>query len=71
MTIILTEDGVQVQESDRVFNYYDHKAGVIRPSSRDRDDWFYVDHDDGTSALLNGSRICSIQFAIRKGWVPE
>ena len=31
--------------------------------------WFEFQHDDGTSAYLDGSRICSTQFAIRKGWV--
>jgi len=31
--------------------------------------WFDFQHDDGTRALLDGSRICSIGYATRKGWV--
>lgn len=30
--------------------------------------WFIFRHDDGTSADLDGSRICSTAFASRKGW---
>jgi len=31
--------------------------------------WFIFEHDDGTSADLDGSRICSVQFAQKKGWL--
>lgn len=30
--------------------------------------WFRFRHDDGTSCHLDGSRICSLAFARRKGW---
>lgn len=31
--------------------------------------WFTFRHDDGSSALLDGSRICTEQFARVKGWL--
>jgi hypothetical protein len=65
--MIRTEDGVEVAMGDRVYNYYDRKPGVI--TSHAHDGWFDVKHDDGTFALLDGSRICSIAFAERKGWL--
>lgn len=30
--------------------------------------WFTFRHTDGSSALLDGSRICSLAYAERKGW---
>ncbi len=71
MPDITTEDNHPVQEGDRVFNYYDMKVGDIRPNSTDQEGWFYLDHEDGTNALLNGQRICTIEFAQRKGWIPQ
>lgn len=52
-----TEDGKLVHEGDRVFNYYDQKWGVMGPIARDG--WFDVFHDDGTKAVLDGSRIAT------------
>ena len=65
-----TEDGVRVSYGDRVYNYYDMKAGVIVEGSMTMapDPWFDVKHDDGSIAVLNGPRICSIEWAKRKGW---
>ena len=67
---IKTEDGVIVNPGDRVYNYYDMKPGVIREGSvmQAPDPWFNVDHDDGTTSLLNGQRICTIEFAKRRGF---
>jgi hypothetical protein len=67
---IRTEDGVIVHEGDRVYDYYNMKPGVIVPGSLTHapDVWFDVKHDDGTRSLLNGSRICSITFAQRRGF---
>jgi len=32
--------------------------------------WFRFDHsDDGSYTSLDGSRICSVEFATRKGWI--
>jgi hypothetical protein len=31
--------------------------------------WFDFQHDDGTSALLDGSRICSTRYAKNRGWL--
>jgi hypothetical protein len=65
-----TEDGVQFAEGDDLFNYYDMKPGTVRVGSTDQQGWFYFDHADGTDALLDGSRVCSLAYAERKGWLP-
>ena len=31
--------------------------------------WFNFKHDDNTSCSLDGSRICSLEYARRKGWM--
>jgi len=31
--------------------------------------WFDFNHDDGSSTTLDGSRICTVAFAIKKGWI--
>ena len=68
MSSITTEDGIVLQVGDRAFNYYDHKPGTIQSLSPDG--WFDFHHEDGTSALLNGERICSLDFARRfHGWI--
>ena len=66
--MIRTEDGHTVAHGDRVFDYYSMAAGVIAEPP-DAEGWFTVRHDRGTTALLNGERICTIAFAQRKGWV--
>jgi hypothetical protein len=66
--MIRTEDGVEVAPGDRAYNYYDRKAGRIDWVSSENG-WFDFFHDDGTSAYLNGERICSLAFAQRKGWL--
>jgi hypothetical protein len=67
----------------RVFNFYDHKAGTIeRVATRPEAPtmpvhgldggaawWVNVRHDDGTSALLDQSRMCSIEYAVARGWI--
>jgi hypothetical protein len=68
VTTIRTEDGAALNEGDRAYNYYDMKPGTIRANSLDSAGWFDFDHDDGSSAYLDGSRICSTAFATRKGW---
>jgi hypothetical protein len=64
-TAIRTEDGVTLHPGDRAFNYYDQKPGTISEAP-DSSGWFTFTHDDGTSALLNGERICSEGFARRR-----
>ena len=74
MGVITTEDGVDLVEGDRAFNYYDMQPGTIGrldPYTQQGDQWFDFDHDDGTCAYLNGSRICTLEFAQRKGWHPR
>lgn len=64
-----TEDGKVVHIGDRVYNYYDMKPGVIEgPIRMAPDPWFEVRHDDGSSSLLNGQRICSIGYAKTRGF---
>lgn len=31
--------------------------------------WFTVDFDNGTREYLNGQRVCSLEYARRRGWV--
>lgn len=64
-----------------MFNYYDHKAGMIfQTAERPQPDasgqlpdgvawWVDVRHDDGSRASLDGSRMCSIETARRRGWM--
>lgn len=67
---VTTEDGVVLNEGDRAYNYYDMKPGVIVPGSivMAPDLWFVFAHDDGTRCTLNGQRICTIEFARRRGF---
>jgi hypothetical protein len=65
---IVTEDGRTLTPGDRAYNYYDRKWGYIHPDEIEPDGWFYFVHDDGTSALLNGERICSADYATARGW---
>lgn len=68
MTII-TEDGVEVSVGDRVFNYYDMRIGTI--ASDPIDGWFDLAQDGRITETLNGERVCSIPFAIKRGWIKE
>ena len=66
MSTIQTEDGITLKEGDRAFNYYDMKPGVIGRIGNDG--WFdFV--QNASTPLLNGERICSMEFAAKKGWV--
>lgn len=64
---IITEDKVVLHAADRAFNYYDMQPGTI-VEDPDSSGWFLFRHDDGSTKLLNGERICSLEFAKRKGW---
>jgi hypothetical protein len=67
--VFTTEDGVQVGVGDTVYNYYEMKKGVIeRYAGGYPDPWFDVRHEDGTSSVLNGQRICSIEYARKRGF---
>lgn len=56
--IIRTADGVDVQEGDRVFNYYDGWWGEI--SRVDDQGWFNLTSRDRKRACLNGERVCKV-----------
>lgn len=77
-------DGADVPHEigQRVFNYYDMLPGRIeRLADRSEPDtsgmlphgeawWVTVRHDDGSRASLDGSRLCTIETAQQKGWLP-
>lgn len=67
---ITTEDGVTLVQGDDAYDYYNMKPGKIgrMANTGDPDPWFDFDHTDGTSSLLNGARICSVEFARRRGF---
>jgi hypothetical protein len=81
---ILSEDGVTLQPGDRAYNYYDMKPGRIpeaepgwrwhdqSPSAQfinyNQDVWVDFQEDDGGVSLLNGQRLCSMAFAVRRGF---
>jgi len=66
-----------------VFNYYDHKVGVIERVAEypdaptmgchDRDGgaafWVTVRQQDGSTTLLDQSRMCTVEHAIARGWL--
>jgi hypothetical protein len=62
---ITTEDGVALKEGDRAYNYYDMKPGMIEAIHEDG--WFRFVQAGG-NAFLNGQRVCSMEFAIRRGF---
>ena len=67
---ILTEDNVIVTVGDRAFNYYEMKVGQII-SEPEWNGWFKFHQDDGSETELNGERICSLDFANKKGWIKD
>lgn len=69
--MVRTEDGVRLQVGDRAYNYYDMKPGTIGridpgTATDASGDWFDFHHDDGSRSILNGSRICTIEYARRR-----
>jgi hypothetical protein len=65
----LTEDGVRLVEGNRAYNYYSMKPGKIgRFAGNMPDPWFDFEHDDGTISVLNGQRICTIEYAQSRGF---
>ena len=79
------EGGAVVEHAvgTRVYNFYDRKPGTIeRVATRPEAPtmpvhkldggaawWVNVRHDDGTSALLDQSRMCGIDYARARGWI--
>ncbi len=49
------------------FNYYDMKRGVV-DTEPDREGWFRVLHDDGSTAILNDERFVTLEVARRYGY---
>lgn len=68
MHTIKAECGAIIREGDRAYNYYEMKPGAIVAGSVDEAEWFRFRHDDGSFALLNGARICSMTYARRRGF---
>jgi hypothetical protein len=66
--LICLEDGTTRKPGDLAFNYYDRKPGTIGDDV-DISGWFTFYQTDGTTALLNGERVCSLKTAVQKGWL--
>ena len=66
---VRTEDGAELREGDAAYNYYDRKPGRIGRLELGPDAWFTFRHEDGTSAYLDGSRICTVAYARSRGWL--
>jgi hypothetical protein len=69
---IKTEDGVILHPGDRAYDYYSMAPGRLPTKAIDYtytpDLWFDFIHDSGKHVLLNGPRICSVEFAKRRGF---
>jgi hypothetical protein len=62
-----SEDGATLKQGDRAYDYYTMAPGVIgEPAGSDG--WFDFHHDRGTRTLLNGQRVCTLQFAHHRGF---
>ncbi|MFV0135553.1 hypothetical protein ACLGIH_20415 [Streptomyces sp. HMX87] len=66
-----TYDGVEITAGLKVFNYYDQKWGVVTqeqferngdidPGGKHFNGWYDVQHDDGSTVLLNGHRMSTV-----------
>ena len=68
----VTEDHVTVHQGDLVYDYYGMEPVIIgEPSGSDG--WFDTLAADGSgkrsrSGMLNGARICTMQYAARRGF---
>jgi hypothetical protein len=64
---VVLADGVRAEVGDEVFNYYDMRKGTIKSfdTLSGRDLWFDLDNGD----YVDGSRCCSIETAVKKGWL--
>lgn len=64
---IITEDGATVGKNAIVYNYYDMEP-VIIARDPDHQGWFEVRNSANEYNILNGQRICTIEFARRRGF---
>jgi hypothetical protein len=64
-----TEDGKTVRRGDDAYDYYSMQFGVVGRDLYSR--WFEFHHCDGTVIPLNGQRICSVEYAVSRGWLGE
>jgi hypothetical protein len=67
-----TEDGVSVSKGDLVYDYYSMEPIIIGDDCGDNG-WFTTLCADGSgvrsrAGMLDGSRICTIAFAKRRGF---
>jgi len=63
-----TEDGVELHTGDVAYDYYSMKPGRIGRAISGQEGWFDFEHDDGTVTMLNGQRICSMAYAVKRGF---
>lgn len=66
----MTEDGCELETGDQAYDYYSMKPGkILKDHHSDHDPgWFDFEHTDGSVILLNGQRICTMGYAIRRGF---
>lgn len=65
---IKTEDGATLYPGDRAYDYYSMEPGVIGKLEPLQNGWFDFHHDKGRRLLLNGQRICTLEYAKRRGF---
>jgi hypothetical protein len=65
---IRTEDGAILHEGDRAYDYYSMEPGTIGKLDDLQKGWFDFYHDNGRRIFLNGQRICTMEFARRRGF---
>ena len=71
MESMVLEDGTVANEGDTVWNFYDMVPALI--VSIGSDGWadtecYDEEKDLTTHPMLDGSRMCSLAFARKKGW---
>lgn len=54
---LITEDGHQFENGDRLFNYYDGLWGTVKSEPDPYSGWFDFEHDDGRRTTLNSVRV--------------
>ena len=62
--------GGEANFGDKVYNLADQKVGTLLSETR-VGGWFKVRHEDGSFALLNGERMCSLEVANKQGWLKN
>lgn len=72
------EDGINFAPGSLMFNHYDMKPVVVGKAQSGFDGWFKVKQYDREEperwlgdTILDGSRMCSLETAVRYGFLTE